>query len=89
MGLEVLSDLFIEDQQLVIGSRVRVHWSDCGYSYAAQGIIIRLERQNAEVQLLSPLGHSKDRPSFQTLSIPRVTNSMEWSSSRCLRLEKN
>jgi hypothetical protein len=89
MATELLHDLAREDQQLTVGSSVTVHWTHCGYSYKAKGVILRLERHTAEVRLLSPIGHSKDRPGFKTLSIPRFANSMEWHSSRCLRLERS
>lgn len=87
MWNELDQDLAREDQQLAVGSRVTVHWTHCGFRYQGQGIILRLERHHAEVRLLTPVGHSKDRPGFRTLSIPRYPNSMEWSSRRCLRLE--
>lgn len=88
MCVELQRDLAWEDQQLAIGSLVTARWAHCGYNYKAKGIILRLERDKAEVRLLAPIGHSKERPGFQVLSIPRYSNPMEWRTTRCLRLEK-
>lgn len=88
MQIELNRDLDREDQQLAVGSLVTVHWTHCGYRYQGKGIILRLERHHAEVRLLTPVAHSKDRPGFRNLSIPRYPNSMEWSPRCCLHLEQ-
>jgi len=88
MHSDLPADLSREDQQLRVGSRVIACWSRDGFSYRGPAVVVRLEPLRAEVRLLAPLAGSRDRPRLRTLTLPRYSNFMEWSSGCCLRLER-
>jgi len=84
--MDPIGSLLHEDRQLRIGSAVRVYWSAYGYSFEACGRIERLTRKHAEVTLSLPVPASREHPPIRRVSVPRIGDPVNWSSSHCLRL---
>lgn len=59
-----------EDQKLRVGALVKVYWSAYGYSFQSRGRVHRLQVQEAEVQLLSPIPGSRDYPQIKSVTLP-------------------
>ena len=82
-------DFLSEDKQLRVGKQVRAYWCKDGFYYQGQGVIVQLARDNVSVQLQQQVAWSDDYRVGRTIRLPRIIDSIHWSSSNCVRLPQN
>ena len=79
-------DFLSEDKKLQIGKQVRAYWYKDGFYYQGHGVIVQLGREQVSVQLQQRVAWSDDYQAGKTINLPRVSDSIHWSSRNCVRL---
>ena len=74
-----------EDKQLKVGKRVTAYWCKEGFYYHGDGQIVQLTRDKVAVQLQQKVAWSDDYTSGKTITLPRISDGIHWSSRNCVR----
>jgi len=82
------SDYLSEDKKLQVGKRVKAYWCKDGFYYQGEGVILQLARDKVTLQLQTRIAWSDDYTAGKTISLPRISDSIHWSSRNCVRLLK-
>lgn len=78
-------DYLNEDKQLTVGRTVRAYWCKDGFYYQSEGIITSLCRDKVTVKLQKQVAWSDDYRIGNTIQVPRISDSIRWSSRNCVR----
>lgn len=81
-------DYLGEDKRLAVGKQVMAFWCKEGFYYHGEGIIVKIARDNVTVQLQQQVDRSDEFTIGQTIRLPRIRDSIHWSSRNCVRLKK-
>ena len=79
-------DFLNEDKKLRVGKQVKAYWCKEGFYYQGEGVITQLTRDNVMVQLQKRVAWSDDFTIGRTIRLPRISDSIRWSSRNCVRL---
>lgn len=77
-----------EDKQLEVGKQVKAYWCKDGFYYQGEGIITQLNRDNVTVKLQKRVDWSDDFKIGRCISLPRISDSIRWTTRNCVRLIK-
>lgn len=85
---ETSCDFLNEDKQLQVGKKIKAYWCKDGFYYQGEGVIVKLARDKVSVQLQQGVAWSDDYTIGRTISLPRILDSIHWSTRNCVRLLK-
>jgi len=88
MVSESSCDFLSEDKKLKVGKQVKAYWCKDGFYYQGEGVITKMSRDSVTVQLQKQVDWSDDFTSGKTLCLPRISDSIHWSTRNCVRLPK-
>lgn len=81
-------DFMGEDKRLKVGKQVKAYWCKEGFYYQGEGVITQLARDKVTVQLQEQVAWRDDLSVGDTISLPRINDSIHWSTRNCVRLQK-
>lgn len=88
MVSETSCDFLGEDKKLKVGKQVKAYWCKDGFYYQGEGVITQVCRDNVTVQLQKRVAWSDDFTTGKTIRLPRISDSIHWSTRNCVRLPK-
>lgn len=88
MVSETSCDFLGEDKSLKVGKQVKAFWCKDGFYYQSEGVITQLSREKVTVQLQKRVAWSDDYTIGRTISLPRISDRIHWSTRNCVRLIK-
>jgi hypothetical protein len=79
-------DFLSEDKKLTVGKQVKAYWCKDGFYYQGEGLITQLGRDTVTVQLQKRVAWSDEFTAGRTIRLPRISDSIHWSTRNCVRL---
>lgn len=80
------SDYLSEDKKLQVGKQVKAYRCKDGFYYQGEAVIVQLGRDKVSVQLQQRVAWSDDYTIGRTICLPRISDSIHWSTRNCVQL---
>lgn len=79
--------LLDEDEALVLGAPVVVHWTSCYRDYAARGVVTKVNRMSVRVRLehVVLIDPGSAYPAGHQITVPRIADFRRWTAFNCAR----